>query len=190
MKFKKVTAVILALCMVVALSACGGSPATTPNESENTPNTDDVPLNDATVLKIGHIAPDNDEGYNEVCLVMKEYIEEKTNGAYTLEIYPNAQLGTDTEMLESCQMGSLDMCVITSSSMASFVPEWGILDLPYVFSSWDHAITWMNSDSSQDLLKSGDALNLHGLGFTGSGEGIAAHAVCLLLCGDLPRRKE
>ena len=28
------------------------------------------------------------------------------------------------------------------------------------------------------------------LGFTGSGEGIAAHAVCLLLCGDLPRRKE
>ena len=52
MKSKKITAVILALCMVVALSACGGNPATTPNESANTPNTADVPPNDATVLKL------------------------------------------------------------------------------------------------------------------------------------------
>ena len=129
---KKFTAILLALVMVVALCASASA-------------------DNATVLKLGTTVNEEDS-FQVAAEKFAELVKERTNGAYEIEIYPNGTLGDESSMLESMQIGVLDAGIITSGPFVNFVPEMGVLDMPFLFANNDEAYTILDGEIGQELL--------------------------------------
>jgi tripartite ATP-independent transporter DctP family solute receptor len=78
-------------------------------------------------------------------------VAEKTNNQVHIETYHSAQLGQERELLESMQFGNLDLAAITSSPITNFTPEFGVLDMPYLFKDWDHLEAFVSSDVAKEI---------------------------------------
>jgi len=85
-----------------------------------------------TTLKIAFLGSPDDEDYDG-SLVFKDYVESRSNGELTVEIYPSGQFcGNFRECIEGIQSGTLE---ITISTIGGFGNLWGagqVLDLPYM----------------------------------------------------------
>lgn len=68
-------------------------------------------------------------------LAFKEKIEQISNGAIEVTIYPNAQMGGDRELIEGVQAGSLAITTSSPAPQANFVPSASIFDLPFAFAT-------------------------------------------------------
>lgn len=82
-------------------------------------------------LRIGHpMAPGNNVtvGYEK----LKELVEKKSDGKIKLQIFGNAQIGSDRVTTEQAQAGTLDMSSSSTPNLASFSPAYMAIDLPYV----------------------------------------------------------
>jgi len=71
--------------------------------------------------------------------VMKNYIEEKTNGAYRVDIYDSGKLGAPATVIQSMKMGTVHIAMESAGNMSSFLPILGVLDAPYLFMNGDCA---------------------------------------------------
>lgn len=106
----------------------------------------------AITLKLGHMSPLKSP-FNYYAEAFRDKVQTRSGGRIIIDIYPASQLGNDRELLEGIQIGTVDMAVNTSSAMTNFVKEYGVLDLPYVIKSWDHARAFMKSDGATALFE-------------------------------------
>ncbi|MDR1243107.1 MAG: TRAP transporter substrate-binding protein [Deltaproteobacteria bacterium] len=121
-----------------------------------------------TVIKLGTTVNEQDS-FQVAALKFGELVKERTNGAYVIEIYPNAALGDERTMLEGMQMGTLDMGIITSGPFVNFVPEFGVLDLPFIFVSNAHAYAVLDGELGQSILAKLDGVGIKGLAYAERG---------------------
>lgn len=105
---------------------------------------------DATVLRLAHQAPSGTL-YDNLAVMFKDYVEERTDGRYVIEIYSGGSLGGDRAILEGMQVGNIDLAVTTASDVGMFIPEMEVQDLPYLFTTWDEVYTFLDSDVAQDF---------------------------------------
>ncbi|WP_413542555.1 TRAP transporter substrate-binding protein DctP [Citricoccus nitrophenolicus] len=77
--------------------------------------------------------------------LFKERIESQDLGI-TVDLFPDSQLGPDTERVASLQSGDIDMD-LQEAGMASVYPQVGILGAAYVFDDVDHAFNWIDNHS-------------------------------------------
>ncbi len=131
---KKVLALVLALCMVFALCACGAkeeAPAAAPAG-------DAAPAAVETkVLKCAF----NQSATNPEALTLEwigDKLYEATEGRYDIEVYPDAQLGDQAQTLEQVVMGTLDMALVANSIVETYCSDFAILGTPYVYDSIEH----------------------------------------------------
>ena len=68
-----------------------------------------------------------------------EILEEKLPGRVDVQVYANAQLGDDVRATEAVRMGSLEMVIPSASPLVGLVPEFMVLDLPFLFANYDEA---------------------------------------------------
>ena len=82
----------------------------------------------------------------------KELIEEKSGGNITVTIYPNNQLGSEIETVQStiAGMGDCDI-VLTGESMQTYVEELGIIGMPYAITSDEHMDAVLEGDVGKEL---------------------------------------
>jgi TRAP-type transport system periplasmic protein len=62
----------------------------------------------------------------------KEVVEKKSNGKVKVEIFPNAMMGSDNEIMEKVQLGAVNMGHASTSNLTNIVPKFGAFELPYV----------------------------------------------------------
>lgn len=84
----------------------------------------------------GHAMQESTESH-KMLLALKDAVEKYSDGKITITIYPNSQLGSDSEMIASCVAGDMDMVLQCGSTHATFVPETVIFDIPFLFSGYD-----------------------------------------------------
>jgi TRAP-type C4-dicarboxylate transport system substrate-binding protein len=70
---------------------------------------------------------------------LAEIVSEKTNGRFIIEIYPSAQLGTDSEMVDKLSLGLADMMLSEPGLFQDFVPELAVFSAPFLFDSREEA---------------------------------------------------
>lgn len=97
------------------------------------------------------------------------YVEENSGGELAVKIFPDGQLGTEREVLELLQIGSVAMTKVSAATMANFAPEYEVLGVPYLFRDKKHLFDVLEGDIGKDLLNSSRNYWLQGLCFYDAG---------------------
>lgn len=121
-----------------------------------------------TVLRIGY-ATSPTSHYGVGSTVFCEEIEKGTQGRYTCQQFPSSALGGEREMIESVQLGTLDLVNTSTGPLGNFVPEVQIVDIPFLFRDYDHARKVMDGEVGQGLLAKMKEKGLIGLAWTENG---------------------
>ena len=88
-------------------------------------------------LTIAHIV-DEGNSWHKASVFFKEEVEKRSNGRIAVTIYPNSQLGSEIDQIQSALTGGGVDIVITGESMMTYIPELGILGVPYLITSDEH----------------------------------------------------
>lgn len=143
-KYAKFLSLILALAMLFTLAACGGDDQKANTPDTNTPastapdNNTDTPAAEGdyptVTWKLAHSAQEGGSS-DQGCRAVKEFVEEKTGGKITIDLYPAGQLGSDMAQIESVQLGDLEFSSIGPYGLATSTAVWGTLlwDIPYFY---------------------------------------------------------
>lgn len=174
-------ALALSAALAMGMAGCGSSDnnaAETPaaedaaeeNAAESTDDTssDSAVNEDAIVLQLGTTVNEQDS-FQVAAEKFAELVAERTNGAYAIEIYPNGTLGGERDMLESMQIGTLDMGIITSGPFINFSSDMGVLDMPYLFANNEQAYAVLDGEIGRELLDTLEDSGLKGLAYAERG---------------------
>lgn len=123
---------------------------------------------EVTTLRLGHTL-DTQHSVHKAMVHFGERLSELSNGAMDVKIYPSSQLGTEREMIELLQIGSLSMTKVSASPLEGFVPAMKIFSIPYIFRDNDHFWKVLNSDVGQGLLAGVEPFRLKGLAYYDAG---------------------
>jgi tripartite ATP-independent transporter DctP family solute receptor len=124
--------------------------------------------NEVTVLKLAH-SLDTQHPVHHAIVYMAQRLEHHSAGSMRVDIYPAGQLGSERELIELLQIGSLAMTKVSSSPMEGFVPAMKIFSIPYVFRDSSHYWQVLNSDIGRELLLAGQSVRLRGLAYYDAG---------------------
>ena len=123
---------------------------------------------EVTTLRLGHTL-DTQHSVHKAMVHFGERLNALSNGAMNVKIYPSSQLGTEREMIELLQIGSLSMTKVSASPLEGFVPAMKIFSIPYIFRDNDHFWKVLNSEVGQGLLAGVEPFMLKGLAYYDAG---------------------
>lgn len=133
---KRVAALLLALVMILALTACGSKTDAPAPEESTSPET--APPEETSVapitIKFAHNKSEDSYTHN-AALLFKEKAAELSGGAIVIEVYSNSQLGDETEVRDGLVMGTVDMGSVATGNMASIAHEFTMFDVPYLITT-------------------------------------------------------
>ena len=101
--------------------------------------------------------------------VFAEEVNKLSEGKLKVKIFPDGQLGTEREVLELLQIGSIAMTKVSAATMANFAPEYQVMGVPYLFRGKEHLFNVLESDVGEDILEASSAYLLKGLCFYDAG---------------------
>lgn len=119
-------------------------------------------------LRLAHTL-DQEHTVHKAMVLMAERLAEYSGGTMQIEIYSSGQLGTERELAELLQIGSLAMTKVSASSLEGFVPEMKVFSVPYIFDDEDHFWRVLESDLGHQLLLEPEKVGLRGLGYYDAG---------------------
>ncbi|WP_394156137.1 TRAP transporter substrate-binding protein [Loktanella salsilacus] len=90
-----------------------------------------------TTIRFAHHLPQSSEQHI-AAERFAEIVADRSGGSLTVEIMPAGQMGGQREIIESVQIGTLDMGYGESGLYANYVPGFGILTLPYLYNDPAH----------------------------------------------------
>ncbi|MCA9192307.1 MAG: TRAP transporter substrate-binding protein [Planctomycetales bacterium] len=124
--------------------------------------------NEKYVLKLAH-SLDQSHPVHKAMAFMADTLKTKSAGTVELQIFPNGQLGSETECIEQLQRGALAMTKTSTAPMESFIPDMAIFGIPYVFRDEDHFWKMIHSAIGKRLLTAGESVGLRGLCYYDAG---------------------
>lgn len=101
--------------------------------------------------------------------VFAEQVRANSDGALDVRIFPDGQLGTEREVLELLQIGSIAMTKVSAAAMANFAPEYQVMGVPYLFRDKEHCFSVLEGPTGEAILEAGSEYRLRGLCFYDAG---------------------
>lgn len=157
---KKIFSLFVLAMMVLVLAACGGNDDASEGSGEGSGET--------KTIRAGIGLNDSHPQYKAL-LKWKELVEERTDGAITVETYHSSQLGDDRSMTEALQIGSQEVTIPSTAPIANFVPEFSIFDFPFLFPNEEVADKVLDGEVGQKFLDMLEDQNLVGLAYWENG---------------------
>ncbi|MBD1381442.1 TRAP transporter substrate-binding protein [Metabacillus arenae] len=130
---------IPAAVLLLILTSCSSSTSST-GQSEKT-----------IKWKMGHIS-DANHIWNKTALRFAELVKEKTDGKIEIDVYPNSQLGGETDTLNSIKGGTVDL-TITGETMQNWAPKTALLAVPYAIENEEHLNRVINGKVGREIEK-------------------------------------
>lgn len=159
---KNLLLIMLFTLLSFGLVSCGGAKKEVANADTGAKKAEPA------VLKLAH----NLNEQHSVHLALVEFakkIEEKTNGEVKVEIYPNGQLGSESEVLEQLQAGAVAMTKVSAAALTTYDEGYNAFTLPYVFNDEAHFFKSMESPAVENLYMETKDKGFVGLTFYNSG---------------------
>ncbi|TVS01010.1 MAG: TRAP transporter substrate-binding protein [Rhodobacteraceae bacterium] len=117
-----------------------------------------------TVVRIAHAQPENSP-LHESLDHFKSTLEQRSEGAFQVEIFAGGQLGNVNEVLELVQSGNIQMGTGASVLLSTTIPELGMLDQFVLFADEEHARRTLDGPAGASLKGAMENRGLAGMGF-------------------------
>lgn len=115
-----------------------------------------------TEIKIGY-ALAADSHYGVAAKKFEEVVLAETGDQFKFTHFPSSGLGGEREVIEGLQIGTIEATIVSSGTLANFVPDTGVFDIPFLFSGLDHARAVLDGPIGGEILGKFDNVGLHGL---------------------------
>ncbi|MDR2367633.1 MAG: DctP family TRAP transporter solute-binding subunit [Deltaproteobacteria bacterium] len=119
-------------------------------------------------LKAGHTLT-SDHPYHLGLLYLADLLKERTKGEVILQPFPDSMLGSEQELIEYLQMGTVDVTCVSSGPLSGFTDAFLVLDLPFIFPDAPTARRVLDGPIGQKILDSVENIDLIGLTFFENG---------------------
>lgn len=149
MKYSALKSIILLAFLVISVSSC---------KNESGPK----------MMYLGHTLPQTHPVHKGIVEFQKA-LEKKSNGTLKVKIFPDAQLGSEREVLELLQIGSVAATKVSAATLSNFVPEYHLLGIPYLFRDKQHQFDVLEGDIGKSILEKGSKFWLRGLCYYDAG---------------------
>lgn len=113
-------------------------------------------------IRVSHVVP-KDHPFQVGVDKFAELLAQKTGGRMKMRGYPDGQLGAELQSISSAQGGVLEMALVSTAATASVVKEFGVYDLPFLFSDHREADLVLDGPVGRRLLDKLQEKNLVGL---------------------------
>ncbi len=90
-----------------------------------------------TTIRLAHHLPESSEQHT-AAERFAEMVEERSGGDLVVEVLPGGQMGGQREIIESVQLGTLEMGYGEAGLYSNYVPAYGVLTLPYIYDDPAH----------------------------------------------------
>ena len=98
-------------------------------------------------LGISHTANDN---YGAAASAIAQAFKAGSDGRMEIEVFADGVLGSEESMLAAVRAGTLDLTIVASGLLGKYVPQIGLLDLPFLFRDSDHARAVLDGTTGSD----------------------------------------
>lgn len=172
---KRVLAIAMATLMCAGVFAgCGGGSTSSKQSSgsaaaSGSAATGSTATGDAEYEMIAGTSVPDTHPYNLGMNKIGELVSEKTDGAVKLDVFGNSQLGSERDLLEGLQLGSLQMTCTSTAPLAGFTDSFLVFDLPFIFETTEQARAVLDSEVGEQILHSVDDQGLVGLAWFENG---------------------
>ena len=102
-----------------------------------------------TTLKLGHLG-NEDNVWHKAAMKFAEEVAARTGGAVEVKVFPNEQLGKETDLIKGIQLGTVDF-TITGESLQNWAPSAALLAVPYAIRDLDHLDKVVNGSVGQKI---------------------------------------
>ncbi|UFJ43416.1 TRAP transporter substrate-binding protein [Brevibacillus humidisoli] len=119
-------------------------------------------------IKVG-IGLNEDHPEGQGIIKFKELVEQKSGGKMKVQNFFSASLGDDQKMTEALQAGLQEITIPSTSPLVGMVEEFGLFDLPFVFSTEEEAYAVLDGPVGQKILEKLPEHGLIGLGYWENG---------------------
>ncbi|ALJ05875.1 C4-dicarboxylate ABC transporter substrate-binding protein [Pseudalgibacter alginicilyticus] len=123
---------------------------------------------DTKVLYLAHTLPQTHPVHKGI-LKFQEVLEKKSEGKLVIKVFPDGMLGSEREVLELLQIGSVAITKVSAATLSNFVPEYHVLGIPYLFRSKEHQFEVMEGPIGKSILEKGEKFWLRGLCYYDAG---------------------
>lgn len=132
---KRVTCAVLSAVLVAAIgSGCSAGKATNSGAPAAPGATTASTAGGSTTAKytllFGHIA-NEDDPWHKAAVKFADIVKEKSKGQIEVKVYPNNQLGPETDVIQAIQNGTADM-TITGETLQKWAPLAAMVAVPYL----------------------------------------------------------
>ncbi|SDI00095.1 TRAP transporter substrate-binding protein [Alteribacillus bidgolensis] len=174
----------LMLLLILALAACSSLTDESSDENETATGADSEGTEDTAAeeqdsgenanseeeeisIRLGsHLPPSH--SVIAVTEKFEDIVESQSNGRIGVNIHPSGELGGQSELIQSLQVGSLEMTINDAGVLSNFAPKVGVLDLPYTFSSYEHVHDVLDSPVAETLEEELAAVDIKSIGWVDS----------------------
>lgn len=110
-------------------------------------------------LRFGHVY-EASTPYHAAMVNAAELLEAKTDGRYTMEVFPASQLGKEAALNEALSLGTVDAIYTGVAFLGQSYGPISISDYPFTMRSFEHWKAYVNSDLFDEM--AGEYKNISG----------------------------
>lgn len=122
-------------------------------------------VNAQQVLRLGGVIFGDHSSVRAINEVFVPRVQERTEGRYIVEVYSNAELGGNAEIVQQTRNGTVFGAFVSGAWIASFVPEIGASGLPFLFEDRESAFRAFDSPAADPIRESMESAGIVPLGF-------------------------
>lgn len=154
---KKFLCLLASAAMALSLAACGDSGSSAPAAASTAANPADYGLtteltsSEKVTIRLAYDCSDTHPSHLAFVEKFQTPLQAVSGGNITVELYPNSQLGSLAENMESMRIGDLEMAGLTDSTLAASIPEFNLVGLPFLWTSIDAAHEALDGDFGNAL---------------------------------------
>lgn len=137
---------LVAIISMLVTASCGGGRA------------------DIFILKVASSAPLEEPGSQALGLFV-DRVNAAAGGRIEARLYAGAALGNDRDATEGLKLGTIEMQMSSNSTLATFVPEMYLFELPFLFEDNEHMFAVLDSEIGESLRPALEREGFHLMGY-------------------------
>jgi TRAP-type C4-dicarboxylate transport system substrate-binding protein len=149
--------------IIASLSGCsstGGSDGSSSSDSESgdsggsTTGSSDSDASGSVNIRFASGYPAGDDSYPTGLNIIKDKLESKSDGDISVQVYPDSEQGSDQELIQKVQTGSLQMGHASLNNIAPYVQKLNVKNLPLLIPTIEAGDKLLESDTWANIMHS------------------------------------